>query len=344
MSDPFDLLQELVEIPGPPGQEEAVAEAFASRAAELGYDPQMDAKGSVRIALGPPPYRIVVTAHLDEIAMMVREIDPHGGIEVGPLGGLWPFKLGEGPVQILAPDGPIDAVLGFGSIHTDDPASRAKRAAEGPVKWSHARVESYLSVRELTARGVRPGTRVVVHPMRRRLLRMGDLVAGHFLDDRADVVAMLLALEELKTNPVEGVLFAATVSEEVGGEGARWIAGEIRPEVLRRPGTRPRRARRAGGTHRAAHRLDDRRLRQHERRRRRPRGPRSARAGPESPVAGPLAWRLRRFVLRPTRAGGPPHYPRPRDAELAWLRDDAPRRDGGAGAADGRAPAGTVKR
>ena len=231
MLDPLALLQEFVEIPGPPGQEEAVAEAFAFRAAEMGFDPQLDVKGNVRIALGPPPYRTVVTAHLDEIAMMVREIDAGGGITVGPLGGLWPFKLGEGPVQILSPEGPIDAVLGFGSIHTDDPASRARRAAEGPVKWSHARVESYLDPRELRARGVRPGTRVVVHPMRRKLLRLGDLVAGPFLDDRADLVAMLLALDELRASPVEGVLFAATASEEVGGEGARWINGELRPEV-----------------------------------------------------------------------------------------------------------------
>ena len=61
--DPVALLQEFVEIPGPPGQEEAVAEAFAFRAAEMGYDPQVDAKGNVRIAMGPPPYRVVVTAH-----------------------------------------------------------------------------------------------------------------------------------------------------------------------------------------------------------------------------------------------------------------------------------------
>lgn len=231
MLDPVALLQELIEIPGPPGQEEAVAEAVAFRAAELGYDPQIDAKGNVRIASGPGPYRTVVTAHLDEIAMMVREIDPNGQITVGPLGGLWPWKLGEGPVQVLAPDGPLDAVLGFGSIHTEDPASRARRAGEGPVKWSHARVETYLPLGDLLARGVRPGTRVVVHPMRRKLLEIGPRVAGPFLDDRADLVSMLLALEELRANPVEGVLFAATAAEEVGGEGARWIMGELRPEV-----------------------------------------------------------------------------------------------------------------
>jgi putative aminopeptidase FrvX len=229
--DPVALLQELVEIPGPPGQEEAIAEAVAFRAAEMGFDPQVDAKGNVRVAFGRPPYRIVVTAHLDEIAMMVREIEPSGQIVVGSLGGLYPWKLGEGPVQVLASDGAIDGVLGFGSIHTEDAASRARRAAEGPVKWSHARVETYLSPSELVERGVRPGTRVVIHPMRRRLLRLGDLVAGPFLDDRADLVSMLLALDELKASPVEGVLFAATASEEVGGEGARWIMGEVRPEV-----------------------------------------------------------------------------------------------------------------
>lgn len=231
MLDPVALLQEFVEIPGPPGQEEAIAEAFAFRVAELGFDPEMDAKGNVRIAMGPGPFRVVVTAHLDEIAMIVREIEPGGQLRVAPLGGLHPWKLGEGPVQILSPDGPIDGVLGFGSIHTEDPAARAKRAGEGPVKWEHARVETYLEPRELVARGVRPGTRVVVHPMRRPLLKFQDRVAGPFLDDRADLVAMLLALEELKAHPVSGVLFAATASEEVGGEGARWIMGEVRPEI-----------------------------------------------------------------------------------------------------------------
>lgn len=208
-----------------------MADAVAFRAAEMGYDPELDAKGNVRIALGPGPYRIVVTAHLDEIAMMVREIEPTGQLVVGPLGGLHPWKLGEGPVQVLATDGPIDAVLGFGSIHTEDPASRARRATEGPVKWSHVRVDTYLDPRELQARGVRPGTRVVVHPMRRKLLKLGSRVAGPFLDDRADLVSMLLALDEIRTNPLEGVLFAATAAEEVGGEGARWIMGELRPEV-----------------------------------------------------------------------------------------------------------------
>lgn len=231
MLDPLALLQEFVEIPGPPGQEEAVAEAFAFRTAELGFDPQLDAKGNVRVAFGPPPYRIVVTAHLDEIAMVVREIEPSGQMVVAPLGGLFPWKLGEGPVQVLASSGPIDAVLGFGSIHTEDPSSRVRRAVEGPVKWSHARVETYLSPSELAARGVRPGTRVAVHPMRRKLLNLGDRVAGPFLDDRADLVSMLLALDALKERPVSGVLFAATVAEEVGGEGSRWVMGEVRPEV-----------------------------------------------------------------------------------------------------------------
>lgn len=69
-----------------------------------------------------------------------------------------------------------------------------------------------------------------MHPSRRPLFRFGDHVAGYFLDDRADLVAWLLALEALRTE-TPGAIFAATVSEEVGGEGAQYLMHELRPEV-----------------------------------------------------------------------------------------------------------------
>ena len=77
---------------------------------------------------------------------------------------------------------------------------------------------------------------------------MGDFLATPFLDDRADLAAMLLALETLGDVPEawrERVLFAATAAEEVGGQGALWllrqrpatvgIALEIGPRVPESP-------------------------------------------------------------------------------------------------------------
>lgn len=79
-----------------------------------------------------------------------------------------------------------------------------------------------LSDSDLYMAGVRPGTRVVVHPSRRQLHRFGSLVSGYFLDDRADLVSWLLAIDALKDAGI-CALFAATAAEEVGGEGALFV-------------------------------------------------------------------------------------------------------------------------
>lgn len=223
--DPLQLLQELVSAPGPAGQEEAIRDVVLGHVERLGLSSRVDAKGNLLV--GPEKARIVVTAHLDEIAMIVRQINPDGRIHVGPLGGLFPWKLGEGPVQLLTKE-PLDGILSFGSIHTEDARSPIRRAAESGLKWEQASVFTGRTAGELAEKGVRPGTRVVVHPSRRKLFAFGDFVASYFLDDRADLAAWLLALQAV--GPGE-VLFAATAAEEVGGEGALYLLNSVQPEI-----------------------------------------------------------------------------------------------------------------
>jgi len=230
--DSLELLQELVSAPGPSGQEEAVRLVIAGHLDQIGRKSRVDAKGNLIVDLGEGPPRIVVTAHMDEIAMVVRQIEGDE-IVVGPLGGLYPWKLGEGPVSILPlGDGePINGVLSFGGIHTGDESSTVELAEKGAVSWEMARVLTGLPFEELVERGVRPGSRVVVSPARRKLTQLGDLIAGYFLDDRADLVSWLLALAELGSDFKGSVSFVATAAEEVGGEGALYYLHEHRPEV-----------------------------------------------------------------------------------------------------------------
>lgn len=229
--NPINVLQELVRIAGPPGQEGMVRDALAVCLDALGLKHETDAKGSLLCRLGASKRpKIVVTAHMDEIAMIVRRIETDGRLVVGALGGLFPWKIGEGPVEVLSSQGPIDGVLCFGSIHTDDPASTVRQADASGLDWDHARVLTGLNYDVLVDSGVRPGTRVVVAGSRRNLVRLGPLVAGFFLDDRADLVSWLIALEMLKGSEVSA-LFAATTAEEVGGEGAKYILQDLRPEI-----------------------------------------------------------------------------------------------------------------
>lgn len=229
--DSLQLLQELVSIPGPPGKEDAVREALVRHLTKLGIVSTTDPKGNLIVRLGKAGRsKVVVTAHMDEIGLFVRQINADGSLKVAPLGGIFPWKLGEGPVSILASSGQIEGVLGVGSIHTESNFSHAKRAKSDVLTWEMMSVTTGLSVETLRQKGVRPGTRVAVSPTRRTLTKMGDLVAGYFLDDRADLVSWLLALERLKDIPVD-VAFVATTSEEVGGEGAQYFLTKEQPDV-----------------------------------------------------------------------------------------------------------------
>lgn len=252
MTDALDLVRELVALPGPPGQEGAVREAVAAHADRLGCARETDARGNLLLSLpGAPrvPDRpdVVVMAHLDEIALLVVGAEVDGRLAVTNLGGAYPWKWGEGPVQILASGGTLTGILSFGSIHTNDGGSVAAQARERALTWGDARVWTGLSAEELAARNVRAGTRVVLHPSRRAMMEFDEFVSAPFLDDRADLAAMLLALErqEMKGLDPSRVLFAATAAEEVGGQGALWllrqrparvgIALEIGPRVPESP-------------------------------------------------------------------------------------------------------------
>ena len=226
--NPIDLLQEFVSLPGPAGQETLIREAVAKHVHTLGLAGATDAKGNLLVQIGEGTPKILVTAHLDEIAMITRRLRPDGRLDITSLGGLFPWKLGEGPVQILAPETAIDGVLSFGSIHTGHPGSTVRRAAVAGLDWDMCEVITGLSELELRKVGVRPGTRVVVHPSRRNLHPVGELTSGYFLDDRADLVSWLLCLDEVKKSETS-ILFAATAAEEVGGEGALFIMQRYGP-------------------------------------------------------------------------------------------------------------------
>lgn len=250
MNAPFvarALLADLVALPGPPGQETAVRDYVARQVQRLGLTIHVDEKGNLLAGFGQTPAErpvVVVTAHLDEIALMVTNIADDGALDVAALGGAHPWKWGEGPVEVLGRDGApsVPGVLSLGSIHTDHPAALAQRVRSGGAApgWRDARVFTGQSRDRLAARGIRPGSRVVLARSRRTLFDLGDgdrnqLVAAYFLDDRADLVAWLLALETLAGDVDfpgrERIVFAATACEEVGGEGALYLLHALRPPV-----------------------------------------------------------------------------------------------------------------
>ena len=84
-----ELMRELTEAPGPSGFEEAVREIVVDAYRALGASIEYDGLGSVIATLpdAPDGPRVMVTAHMDEVGLMVQHVTPDGFLLVKNLGG-----------------------------------------------------------------------------------------------------------------------------------------------------------------------------------------------------------------------------------------------------------------
>ena len=233
-SPSLQLFSELL-VAAPSGREAALAAIVRQKLTGWGIPHEQDGMGNVIVRLdgrSPQAPRMMLAAHLDEIGLVVTQINPDGSLQVDKTGGLMPWKLGEGPVEILGDRESIVGVLSMGSTHTAHAASQA-------ITWDRVQVLTGLSPAQLKAAGVRPGTTGVPTRERRGPVLFGDpadpLVGAWTFDDRMGVVALLRLLEQMQREgirPYQPTIIAFTVSEEVGGHGAKSLALREQPEIF----------------------------------------------------------------------------------------------------------------
>ena len=231
----LDLFTRLLDIPAPSGYEKAMAEFLMGWLREEGYAPETDPAGNVLVRLegrNPEGSLCCIAAHTDEIAMTVRKIESDGSLRVARSGGLFAWKLGETPVDVIGRRGTIRGVVSFGSGHS-------KADAEQGASWSHARVLTGLDLQALEDRGITPGTPVVpVREMRGPFVFGSDQApwaAAWSFDNRLAVAVLLLALRRIRAEglrPQCPMIVAFTVQEEVGCHGAKILAVRERPEIF----------------------------------------------------------------------------------------------------------------
>jgi putative aminopeptidase FrvX len=237
---PFDhpalsLCAELLAVPAPSGREERIAELVREKLRGWGYTPETDATGNVLVRLAGSREGAALccfAAHLDEIGMVVTGVEPDGALRVDRSGGLYPWKLGEGPIEIVGDETIVAGVLAMGSTHS-------AQASERAITWRDVRVLTGLSPEQLRAAGVRPGATAVPSRATRGPVVFGPqedpLVGAWTFDDRMGVVALLRLLEALARDgrpPALPTIIAFTVQEETGGHGAKALAYRERPEVF----------------------------------------------------------------------------------------------------------------
>ncbi|WP_432520058.1 M42 family metallopeptidase [Kineococcus sp. SYSU DK006] len=233
------LLQELLATYGPCGREEAVR-AVCARELEgvvdaLWTDPAGNLVARVDGAGRAPA--TTVTAHLDELSMIVKRVEPDGRLHVEQLGTMYPGNFGLGPVAVLGDHRELTAVLALGSEHTTRESARIWETkpdgGDRALDWDHVSVFTGCSPEQLAEAGVHAGTRVCVHRSKRTLVEFGEHLGCYFLDDRAAVAALLRTARELAAGPRPAgdvhLLFSST--EEMGGIGAAYAARTLPAET-----------------------------------------------------------------------------------------------------------------
>jgi putative aminopeptidase FrvX len=212
-----DTLKKLVEAYGPSGYEDQTRDLIRDEIKALADEIRVDALGNMiarKGTKGDDGLKIVLSAHMDEIGVMVTHIDKKGFARFTNIGGLSPFTLIGGRVRFA------DGVIGVIDIDEGMSAWRGKMPDmqkmfidtgatspdDAPIKVGDA------------AGFIRP------------MAEAGERVIAKSLDDRIGCVVLIETLRQLKTTPHE-IYFVFSVQEEVGLFGARTSAYGIDPDL-----------------------------------------------------------------------------------------------------------------
>ncbi|MGA1409438.1 MAG: M42 family metallopeptidase [Prochlorotrichaceae cyanobacterium] len=231
--DLFNLIEHLVLCHSPSGFETEIDRFLLAAFAALKREVWQDPAGNiiVKIPGQTEASALAITAHKDEIGMMVRALQGNGRIALQPLGGAYPWVYGEGVVDLLGDEEIISGVLSFGSRHVSHLSRQSRLQDQAPVRWEDAWVETKRSAAALEAAGIRPGTPVVVGKHRKRSFRMGDYISSYTLDNKASL-AILLELAKTLTQPQPTVYLVASAKEEVGAVGAMYFTQRLEIDRL----------------------------------------------------------------------------------------------------------------
>src|SRR5690242_1848741 len=121
--DLIAILTELCEAHSPPGCEREVDAVVKRHLEPYAARVWQDAAGNViaHFPGGGSEHPLQLTAHKDELGMIVKRVEEDGRLRVQNLGGMHLFKYGEGLVDVLADGaGVVPGVLSFGSMHVSE--------------------------------------------------------------------------------------------------------------------------------------------------------------------------------------------------------------------------------
>ena len=218
------LLEELSLLDGLPGQEQPVVRYLKEKLEPFAEEVHIGVNGNIyaRRTGRKPGLTVMVSAHSDEIGMVVRDIDPSGMIRFDKLGWFSDSFLPGTRVRV----GKIPGMVGIKSGHL---MTEEEKRTVLPHRSLYIDVGA-ASAAEVEGMGIEIGDPIAFEvPFGRWTNR--DFCVGKAIDNRAACAVLIVLLEKLADGDFPGTFWAVgTIQEERGLGGARTAAQFTRPD------------------------------------------------------------------------------------------------------------------
>lgn len=218
----LDTIKALCALDGVSGTEDKVADYIRERVAPYANGVRTDAMGNLIVfkkGRKTPSKSVMLTAHMDEVGLIVTQITDDGYLRFNEAGGLDRRVLFGKTVYVG--ENRVFGVVGNKAVHLMKREDRDKIPAIG---------EMYIDIgakdRPEASKRVSPGDTAAFDPS---ITEFGDgYIKAKALDDRAGC-ALLIGLIESEL-PVD-CTFVFAVQEEVGSRGAFAAAFSVAPDI-----------------------------------------------------------------------------------------------------------------
>lgn len=222
----LDFLLQLLSTPSPSGFEDNIAEIFCKYVKQYAVATTKDTYGNVVSFLNgkeDSPY-VLITAHLDEIGLIVSYINEEGYVYFNSIGGIDVLNIIGQKVDVITKKGILGGVIARKPIHLLDEET----------------LETIPNIHELFIDMGLKSSRV------KKVISIGDpivissnpilsksKIVGRALDNKAGIWIISQVLRLLASVPIEkraNLSVLATIQEEVGYYGAKMKVNSISPD------------------------------------------------------------------------------------------------------------------
>ncbi len=228
----MEQFEKLLQIDSTTGLFRQVQQYLIEEIGRMGFPVTRTHKGGLIADLGGEGNPLVVTAHVDDIGLMVRRVNPDGTLNVCQVGGLHPFYAVTENVRVHTRDGKVytGAVCRTpGSVHVTE---EELRGAMGDYRKNVCVVldEQVSTAAETRALGVETGDIIALDA---RMRVSNGYIKSRFIDDKACAAVLLAAMKYIRERRValpRRVMAYFSVYEEIG-HGTSWLPEGVRDIV-----------------------------------------------------------------------------------------------------------------